>query len=383
MRRDRRAFLRELSVVSLAAAGCGPGSRSAATGRSLGSGEILVSAQGTTPDTFGLVAWGERGPPRTVGTSFRGHDVAPHPSRPHEVLLFGRRPGFETLVVDLDAGDATARLVPPRDRAFQGHGCFTRDGATLFTSESHVESGAGRIGVWDATTWQRLDELDAQGIGPHQIGLLPNDEALVVANGGLLTRPETGRRVLNLDTMDSTLVHLDPGNGRVLDVARVREPKSSIRHFDIAPDGTVAFGMQVQRDASGHDRVVPLAGTHRRGEPVTELEDRLDVTAVFRDYVGSVAVGSGVAGFTSPRGNVVAFWNLYQGHFIAVHELADVCGLTASLDGSRFIASSSIGEVRVYEASDGAEVRAERRRDEAIAWDNHLRVLRGRERRTS
>jgi hypothetical protein len=383
MLRDRRAFLRELSAVGLAAAGCGPGSRSSGTGWSPGAGQILVSARGTTPDTFGLVAWAEHGPPRTVGAAFRGHDVAPHPSRPHEVLLFGRRPGFETRVIDLDAGRATARLVPPPGRAFQGHGCFTRDGATLFTSEADVESGAGRIGVWDATTWQRLDELDTHGIGPHQIDLLPDGGALVVANGGLLTRPETGRRVLNLDTMDSTLAYLDPGGGSVLDVARVREPKASIRHFDIAPDGTVAFGVQVQRDATGHDRVVPLAGTHRRGEPVMELGDRLDVTAVFRDYVGSVAVGSGVAGFTSPRGNVVAFWDLDQGHFIAAHELTDVCGLTASLDGSRFIASSSIGEVRVLRPSDGSEVRAERRRDEAIAWDNHLRVLRGWGHRTS
>lgn len=376
---DRRRFLLRLSALGLGSLACGPRSTRSDSRFGFGSGEILLSAHGTTAEEYGLVAQGRDEPPRIVPAGFRGHDVAIHPVRRQEVLLFGRRPGLETLVVDIEAAQTTARLVAPPSRAFQGHGCFSEDGATLFTSEADVHTGAGYLGVWDAATWQRIGELSSQGIGPHQIGMLPQDRSLVVANGGLLTRPETGRRVLNLDTMESSLTYIDPIDGRVTDVARVREPKASIRHFDIAEDGTVAFGVQLQRPAMNHDRVVSIGGVHRWGADVVEIEDRLDVMAVFEDYVGSVAIGGRTVGFTSPRGNVAAFWDLDHGHFVGAHQLADVCGLAASADGLRFILTSSIGEVRALRAFDGSELRSERRRDERVAWDNHCRILEGSE----
>ena len=80
--------------------------------------------------------------------------------------------------------------------------------------------GAGLIGVWArADAYHRLDEFSSGGIGPHEILRLPSGN-LAVANGGIRTHPETGRKKLNLDTMRPNLTVLSPTGG-VVDVAAV------------------------------------------------------------------------------------------------------------------------------------------------------------------
>lgn len=372
----RRGFLKRAAGLGAAMSlpvelgGCGePSSAAPRWG-----GEVLLSAQGDLPSTHGLVISSLQGSTTLVDSGFRGHDVARNLARPREVLMFGRRPGFETIVVDLDEARVVRRLVLDTGTAFQGHGCFTPDGAYLFTSEATVDDARGRIGVWDARTYQRLDAMDSGGVGPHEIALRPDSNLLVVANGGLLTRPETGRAVLNLDTMTSSLTYLDPWAARVVDAVGVDEPKSSIRHFDVLADGTVVFGVQVQRAAAGHERVVPLGFVHRLGDPVQALEEPSGIVAALQDYVGSVAIapGSRVVGLTSPRGDVAAFWDVDHGLFVGHHRLADVCGIAASSDGDRFILTSSTGEVRTLNAADLFEERALRRHLDQVVWDNHV-----------
>ena len=373
-------FGRRTFLARLAASGALPAVLSRCGGEAarvgLSEGPVILSARGARTDTFGLAAVDAADAVVRVSSGFRGHDVTLHPGRSSEALLFGRRPGFESIAVDLRSGEVTARLQAAAGRSFQGHGVFDPDGSTLFTSEADLETAQGKIGVWDGTTYERLTEIDTAGLGPHEILFLPGSGLVAVANGGLLTRPETGRQVLNLDTMDSSLVYLEPESGRVAEQVRVSAPKASIRHMDIAADETVVFGLQVQREALDHDHIVPLMGDHRLGGVPRLFEDSPEVVALFRDYVGSVAVSAwyGVAGFTSPRGDVAGFWSVADGRFSGVVEFADVSGIDAMPDGDRFVLSNSRGEFRMVDAQTLEEQPDQRRRFDGMRWDNHLLV---------
>ena len=370
-RRDRRTFLGELALIgagSVLATACGGTVRA-------GRPRIAwVSAQGLAADNPGLCVAGPDLEPINIPTGFRGHDVAAHPTRGSEVVLFGRRPGTTMAVLDL--GDASLRLTlaAPEGVAFQGHGFFTPDGALLVTSEADLRTAEGQLGLWETRHYTRVGALPTYGIGPHEVQLMADADTIVVANGGLLTRPESGAEVLNLETMDSNLTYISLNSGDMLEQWRVPDPKASLRHFDIAPDGLVAIGMQVQRAALSHDRPVPLTALHRRGSAIQLLEDGLNLTPSMKDYVGSVAVciATRSAGFSSPRGDVVVFWSIDDGQQLGYHQLSDCCGLAVNPSQDAFVVSSSIGEVRSLATTDLKENLSTRRRFDGVRWDNHL-----------
>src|SRR3546814_20493551 len=84
------------------------------------------------------------------------------------------------------------QLGAPDGRHFYGHAVFDRAERLLYTTENDYEAGRGVIGVWDADAgYARAGELDAHGIGPHDLALGPDGRSLVIANGGLLTHPDS------------------------------------------------------------------------------------------------------------------------------------------------------------------------------------------------
>ena len=369
-RRRVLAGLAATTLTPIVSAGCGSESAASGSGKT-----TWLSAQGADESAFGLVAASE--PFQTANrilTGFRGHDVAQHPTRPSEVILFGRRPGTLSAVVDVSAGAMYATFPSVPGHAFQGHGFFTPDGRYLVTAEADTRTGEGVLAVRDADSLDVLRVVATGGIGPHEVQLMPDETTVVIANGGLLTRPETGREVLNLETMDSTLAYVDFETGAILEQQRVPNDKASIRHIDVTDRGEVVFGAQLQREALDHDDLVLLAGIHVPGSDLTLFEAAPEQTQLLNDYVGSVAVSSEtrVAGFTSPRGDVAAFWDVDSGASVGVHRLADCTGIATSIDGESFMLSSSFGEVRTLSAWDASENTNARRRFENTRWDNHL-----------
>ncbi|MFP4251782.1 MAG: DUF1513 domain-containing protein [Guyparkeria sp.] len=371
-------------IALLAAAGVAPGSILAYR-QAAATAEWQLAAEGGA-DRFAL-SGSDGNAMRSIAAGFRGHDLAQHPVRRHSVLMFARRPGTECIEADFVDWRPVRRFSAPGGHSFSGHGCFSADGRTLFTSEIVNADGQGRVGIWDAETYQRLDEMPTGGIGPHDLALMPDKRTLVVANGGILTGsrsdgPEAGidfpvapgREKLNLDEMDSSLVYLDTATGRIEEQVRLEEPKASIRHLDVAEDGTVAVATQLQRQAMDHDRLVPLGALHRRGEAFRPLDRPPEVLTAMNDYMGSVAISrvSRLAGFTSPRGDLAAFWHVDSGEFAGHHRLRDVCGIATSADHARFILSNSFGDMHELDARTLAEDRDARRHFENAHWDNHL-----------
>ncbi|MCG8313906.1 MAG: DUF1513 domain-containing protein [Pseudomonadales bacterium] len=338
--------------------------------------EILLSAQGNESNRYGL-SWVANQNLQTTLSGFRGHGLAKHGLNKNSVLLFARRPGNKAIEVDVSTGDITNTFRCLPDHHLFGHGCFSADGKVLYTSEANYVTGQGKIGVRDANSYQLLAEIPSYGVGPHEIKLMPDGKTLVVANGGIQTHPSSGRKKLNLDTMDSSLAYVDVQTGNLLDQFRVKESKASIRHLDVADDGTVAFAMQMQRSASNHESTVGLAGMHRPGEALHVFENPEPVVFQMNDYAGSVAINrkSRVVGFTSPRGNIAVFWHLDSRDYIGYHGLHDVCGLAVSLDQNYFLISNSNGQLRHLDSVTLKEDKSKRLNMPDTHWDNHLLVM--------
>ncbi len=340
--------------------------------------QLFISAQGNQPDLYGLSWYGKQSRQlKTVLSGFRGHGATQHPLREHSVVMFGRRPATVAFEVDLLKGNIEKAFHCARNRHLFGHGCFSQDGKTLFTTEADISTGKGKIGIRDALTYQNIGEYESYGIGPHELKLMPDGKSLVIANGGIHTHPETGRKKLNLDSMRSSLTYVDVQTGKKLDEFNVIEPKASIRHLDVAEDGTVAIAMQVQRAVTGHEKIVPLGAIQKPGEAIRLLENPETLILKMDDYMGSVAINSQkrLAAFTSPRGNLVAFWNVDSGQLAGYHQLQDVCGVAVTDDQQSFVISSSFGQIRTINAATLKEDKTARIRLPETHWDNHLLAI--------
>lgn len=309
-----------------------------------------------------------------AASGFRGHGLVQHPTRPNSLIMFARRPGTEIIEVDIRSGEILQRVNSQSDRHLFGHGCFSADGHTLFTTEAEFVSGQGVIGVRDADSLVKKAEFKSYGIGPHELKLTPDGKKLAITNGGIRTHPETGREKLNLENMQSSLTYIDARTGAHIHSYQVTEPKASIRHLDIADDGTVAIAMQLQREAAQHNNVVALGAIHKPGQEIRLLQTPQTQINQMQDYVGSVAINNltRTAGFTSPRGSLVAFWDIDTGVFRKAQRMQEVCGITVSADQSHFIISSSFGRIRHIRANTLEEDRQRRFHDKTSRWDNHM-----------
>ncbi|MEM6791093.1 MAG: DUF1513 domain-containing protein [Myxococcota bacterium] len=367
---SRRHFVGGCFGWGLGAAACGED-------RSELRGEVIVSAQGDDADRYAVTGSDREGAVASVRTGFRGHGLVVHPVDRARVVMVSRRPGTALVLADMRRAEVVVRVEARPGTHFFGHGAFDPTGARLYTTEADVAAGVGLIGVRDGVTLELIEHLPSHGIGPHELVMMPDGETLAVANGGILTRPDTGRDKLNLETMDPNLSYVDRQSGELLEALRLDESKSSIRHMAVASDATVAVGVQLQREVTGHADPVALGALHRRGEALRPLQAEEAVWWGFDDYVGSVAIDDrrGLVAMTSPRGNVVGFWSLATGAFAGRVTMNDASGVTVTRDGFGFACSNSLGDLRFIDGDTLEEDPSRHRAHPDLRWDNHLATL--------
>lgn len=304
----------------------------------------------------------------------RGHAAAAHPERP-EAVAFARRPGTFAIVIDCARGGIAATLEAPEGRHFYGHGAFSADGSLLFTTENDYDAARGVIGIWNAAHgYARIGEFASNGVGPHEICLLPGTERLVIANGGIETHPASGRAKLNIPFMRPNLCHVDLTGG-VLDLLEPEpaQRRNSIRHLAVRGDGLVAFAMQWQGE--GADSPALLGLYRAGGAPVLARAPGPDHRRM-QGYAGSVAFsGDGArAAITSPRGGLIQIFETPDGGFHAGIDRTDVCGISAArvgfihTAGTGAIGLTNTGAARGTDAGAGADPEVIHN----VAWDNHL-----------
>jgi uncharacterized protein len=362
---SRRTFLSSVAGTLLVALGF-----TAATARG-SAGPLYVGCRAGDAERYFTTGFGADGrvafdlplPGRSHGAAFR-------PTVPH-CVVFARRPGTFAVVIDIDRGEALRRIDAAAGRHFYGHGAFSPDGRYLFTTENDFETGRGMVGIRDAGDgYRQIGEFASEGIGPHELVLMPDGGSLAVANGGIRTHPDNDRATLNLDTMQPSLAYLDLASGRLRDAFGLAPGlhQLSIRHLAVNRDGEVAAAMQYE--GSKRDRV-PLVAVHAGGD-IRLLEAPPGIERRMRHYAGSVAFDQSgrLLAVSCPRGNLITFWEARTGRLIDQAEIADGCGVAPAEAPGTFVITGGRGDVVTIAAGQGGRTPMDVAGQ--TAWDNHL-----------
>lgn len=290
----------------------------------------------------------------------RGHGFATSGSDGWSVV-FARRPGNFAL-----AFKATSKIEPqlfhaPEGRHFFGHGLFVDNGRLLLATENAFETGDGMIGVYDPkNSFTRVGEFVTGGIDPHDMLLMPDGKTLCVANGGILTHPDSGRQKLNLASMQSSIAFIDVTNGSL--IADQTLPSNlqrlSMRHMALDAEGQVWIGGQYEGARTDAPKLIARVGLD---QPLDMIDIGFAANAALANYVGSVAVSRDRkrVAFTSPEGNAAITLDAGSGRVIEHKNINRVCAIGAA--SSRFILATENGQWSETKSN--------------LAWDNHTSVL--------
>ncbi len=290
----------------------------------------------------------------------RGHGMA-FSTTSDWVVAFARRPGNFALSIHVHSLEEPILFKSPSHTHFCGHGVFSWDGKLLFATENDFDSGQGRIGIYDtAKGFSRVGNVPSHGIGPHEIILMPDGRTLCVANGGILTHPDTGRTKLNLHDMQSSIAFIDGQHGDR--VAKFNVPQTvrrlSLRHMAVDYQRSVWLGGQYEGDKF---TAAPLIAVCSPDDGLNFLNGNLPHVASLSNYVGSVtcsADGKRVA-FSSPRGNSLIIVDATEKTVLSQETVDRVCGVSPQQGG--FATTSLSGQFN--------------NRSQAVYWDNHLAGL--------
>ena len=292
----------------------------------------------------------------------RAHDLVREPGG--TLLAVARRPGDWLLRWDADGRALAWRWIEPR-RAFAGHVLASADGRTLYTTEIDLDTGMGLVGVRDAASMEKRAEWPTLGMDPHMLTWdATRPGALIVANGGVPTQPETGRIKRDLERMDSSLARLDAARGEVVGQWRLADARLSLRH--LAWNGTrLGIALQAEHDAAADKAAAPVLAVFadERLRPV-------GATVPLAGYGGSIAaLGDGFA-VSCPRSQGLALYGAEGFHGLMV--LPDVCPLATAR--GRLWAG---GRARALGMDDSADVQAAERVAPVpdIRLDNHWIAL--------
>lgn len=210
--------------------------------------------------------------------------------------------------------------------------------------------------------------------------LLP-DGSLVVANGGILTDPAAPGVKLNIDTMDSSLAIIDPGDGTLVHVFRMTgQPNQlGLRHLALSADGGVAVAMQYE--GPDLDRVPLVASLAPGADALVALDPPAPVLRKLDQYCGSAASDGRVLAVSSPRGGCAAFWDIATQRFLGTVDLADGCGIAPTATAGEFLFSSGLGgmlrclpDALAVDNNDQAVTLLHDIEPSAtsVRWDNHI-----------
>jgi Uncharacterized protein conserved in bacteria len=318
---------------------------------------------------LGLDAAGE--PTYCLPVPYRAHEARALDDR--LAIYFARRPGRQCYVVEMRAGALLATLEAQPGEHFCGHGVVSADGRHLFLTTYAFERQMGVVAIHEtAPPFARVGQIDTHGLDPHQLALLPDGATLVVANGGILTHPDSEREMLNLDSMDPSLVYLQLDSGELLEQLRPPHHQISLRHLTVGANGTVVIG--AQDHASGIEaNPHPLVFQHSRGGELRPFDATASEWRQMNQYIASMALSADgqVALSTTPRGNCISLWDMAGNRHIRSFPVRDVAGASWVPKQDSFLVSNGLGQMVYLRLQ--PEPRLELvSRSASLRWDNHL-----------
>lgn len=302
----------------------------------------------------------------------RGHGLTRHRTT-GDVVVLARRPGRFGYVIAPGTGRVRTRLDVPETRHLYGHGAFSADGRLLFTSENALDQDRGVLGIWDvAAGYTRVGEIDSRGIGPHDLARPGTDSRIWIANGGILTHPDTGRAKLNIPTMAPSLARFDPASGSVEIALELPHEmhKLSMRHL-AASSRVVCVAMQYEGPETDP---VPLLALRTAAGDTRLLALPEQVALGSRGYCGDVALdrSGSIVGAGFPRGGFFAFWTVEDGRCLGTLDAIDGCGIGPGTAAHAFTVSTGTGRMGHVSVSPDRITAEWSEVPSVAAFDNHL-----------
>ena len=311
--------------------------------------------------------------------AFRGHSFAHSPlqGQAGHIAAIARRPADFCLIID-GKGNKIFEFNAQDGRHFYGHGVYSPNGDYLYLSENDygVNGSRGVIGIYDvANNYQKVNEFDSAGIGSHEIALSRDGSQLIIANGGVQTHPESGRKKLNLETMQPSLVFLDRVTGDLVNkvVLAPEFATNSIRHMAVAGNGVVYVALQQQVKSKQNCLLASYIPQEKSLTPVELLEEH---ALMLNNYVGDITldVSQQFLAMSSPRGDTVLLLDTVTGKVQALR-INDVCGLVNTRVEGQFAATSGDGRLMIIQQT-GSTVEVHTvTSSTSYYWDNHISII--------
>lgn len=360
-----------------------------AMGAMLGVGGLIATAQPSAlwakqhsapkRDWYFSAADGEDGSHHLAGIHHDGreHFLLPVPERCHggclrphqaQAVLFARRPGRHFHVIDASHQAPLVSIDAGEGYHFYGHGVFDPSGRWLYVTANRLDDGMGLVRIYDATNgFAHHTDHTLDGIGPHELVMMPDGETLAVALGGIRTHPDSGRIKLNLGDMAPALLLMERRSGTIIARHSPSHHQLSCRHLDVAADGSVVAGYQFQGPAweTEHPLLAHLTpkGTFEEIALPAALQSKLG------QYTASIAMSQRQPRtlVTAPRGGCVVLLDHTSGDVIASPALEDAAGARCDGNGGFIVTTGNGG---VYQFSGDGELTE--MASLPVRWDNHL-----------
>jgi uncharacterized protein len=305
----------------------------------------------------------------TIDLPGRAHGLIAWPDG--SLLAVARRPGDWLLRWHPASGQQQWCWIEP-DRAFTGHALLDMRRRRLYTAETDLETGAGLLGVRDAQSLAKLTEWPTHGPDPHAL-TWDAEGRVIVANGGIASRPETGRRKLAIGNMDASLVRLSPIDGARLGQWRLADQRLSIRHLAWSGDAdgrpVLGIALQAEHESAAERTAAPVLALFdgERLRPAEAVNARADLGG----YGGDIAATD--AGFvvSCPRAEAgcVARWAA-DGRWLGTTGWPQACALAAGPVGA-WCGGEAAGLLHAVPGRDTARFELAR-----LRLDNHWLRLR-------
>lgn len=295
----------------------------------LGAGQHMHPATGAKRFDLSVIDLDDPALPLTlIPMDFFGHGIAADPLNPQRISVFEKR-GRGACEIDLSQGRVSRTIHTADNRQFYGHGAYSPDGRLLLCTETIMEGEyPGVIVVRDASTHDYLGEFPSHGAHPHDCRLIDGGRTLVVTNGG---GPREGAA--------PSVAYIDVRSEQLLEKLEFERRDINAGHLDIATDGSLAV-ISAQRQGLSHQAPGGISLRPAGGEFRT-LRRPSGIIKRLRGETLSVRIHAptGVAGATTPDGNLLTFWDIASGELIRCYELENPRGIELTQDGEHFVVS--------------------------------------------
>jgi hypothetical protein len=314
-----------------------------------------VSTNRTATSTRVLAAWNDQTGYRAgilaiTADSCQIQDSVPLPTRAHgltllpngEIMVVARRPG--DWVLRWQPGQSDATPAPSHqlywaepNRQFNGHLVLHPNGQQLLSTETDSVTDQGLIGIRDRQSLRLLGQWPSGGRDPHQLMLNPAGTHLWVANGGISSRPETGRSRLANTRLDSSVCEISLATGQIERQWVLQDPWLSQRHFSYHPASqTLGVALQAEHPIAKDRLAAPVLAIIQTSEGLTGSIKTGHVVHDMLGYGGDICADGSGFWVSSPKGSRLTHYGL-DGRATRALNLHKVCAL--SRQGSTVLAA--------------------------------------------